>query len=45
MINLETIIKNTNYNSAHSEEKIGVMFGNALIIMKKATVANNDRVG
>lgn len=45
MIYLETIVKDANDNSAHCEKKIGVMFGNARIIMEKATIANNDRVG
>lgn len=45
VIDLQAVIKDTNRNSARREKQIGVLFGNAAVIVEEAAITNYDRVG
>jgi hypothetical protein len=44
MVHFESIVEDANHNTAHREQKIGVLFGEAFVIVKKAAITNYDGV-
>lgn len=44
VINLEPVIEDANHDTAYREQKIGVLFREVFVVVKKATVGNDDGV-
>lgn len=45
MIDFEAIVESTNRNSTHGEQKICMLFREAVVIVEETAIANHNRVG
>ena len=42
MINFEPIVEDTDSNAGSCEKQISLLFGEVFVVVKKATIENND---
>lgn len=45
VVDFKAVVKYTNRDSTRREQSIGVLFREAVVIVKKATITNHDWVG